>query len=146
MNNTRSFLKVKTLVVALFSALVFAGLASAQTAQGKFTLPFEVRWGAATLPAGDYSFTLDKAQSAGLLELYRGKDSIALIRHQSYSLESSGQSVLTVVRSDSGNTVRDLSLPEMGVVLHYAPHKPAPRSAAAEREIAQRIPITTSGK
>lgn len=146
MGTTRSILQIKTLVVALFIALAAAGLASAQTAQGSFTLPFEARWGTATLPPGDYSFKLDKAQSAGSLQLFRGKDSVALIHSQSYSLESSGRSALTVVRSESGNTVRDLNLPEIGVVLHYAPHKPARSSAAAEREIAQKIPITTSGK
>ncbi|HEV2424842.1 MAG TPA: hypothetical protein VGZ29_08445 [Terriglobia bacterium] len=146
MVTTRSILQIKTLVVALFVVLAAAGLASAQTAQGSFTLPFEAQWGASTLPSGDYSFTLDKAQSAGLLHLFRGKDGVALIHSQSYSLESSGRSALTVVRSPSGNTVRDLSLPEIGVVLHYAPHKPGRGSAAAEREMAQKIPIITSGK
>jgi len=146
MKTNQSYKMVRNLVLALAGALIFTGLASAQTAQGKFTLPFQAQWGMATLPPGDYSFKLDEAQSAGELVLWRGKKPVALIHSQSYSLESAGQSALTVVRSDSGNVVRDLSLPEIGVVLHYAPHKPGRNSAAAEREIAQKIPIGTSGK
>jgi hypothetical protein len=146
MKTNRSYTMVRSLVLALASAFIFAGLASAQTAAGKFTLPFEARWGLATLPAGDYSFTLDKPGPGSIVQRSRGTKNVALVVSQSYSMESSGPSALTVVRDSTGNTVRDLRLPEIGVVLHYAPHKPGRASAAAEREIAQMIPITTSGK
>jgi len=35
--------------------------AQADVAAGKFTLPFEVRWGQAILPAGDDTYTLNSA-------------------------------------------------------------------------------------
>jgi hypothetical protein len=146
MKTNRSGKMVRNLVLALAGAVVFAGLASAQTAGGRFTLPFEAHWGPATLPAGDYSFTLDKLGPGSIVQLSRGTKTVALVMSPSYSMESSGPTALTVVRNSAGNTVRDLRLPEFGVVLHYAPHKPGRASAAAEREIAQMIPITTSGK
>lgn len=146
MNTNRINGIVRSVVLALAGTLVLAGLASAQTAAGKFTLPYEARWGLATLPPGDYSFKLDQAQSFGRLQLCRGGKNVAMIRAQSYSTESSGSSALTVVRASAGNTVSDLSLPDIGVVLHYAPHKSGRASAEQEREIAQKLPVDTSGK
>jgi hypothetical protein len=148
MKTDRSSRMVTNLVLALAGAFIFTGVASGQAPvyAGKFTLPFEARWGSATLPAGDYSFKLDTVDPAGALVLFRGTRAVALIRNQMHSMEPSDYSRLTVVQNSAGNTVRELSLPEIGVVLHYPLSKPGRASAAAEREIAQRIPVTTSGK
>jgi hypothetical protein len=49
------------------AALALGALATSGNAQnvyqGKFTLPFETHWGGATLPAGDYTFTMSSAMS-----------------------------------------------------------------------------------
>lgn len=134
------------LALALAGALVFAGLASAQDVSGKFTLPFEARWGLATFPAGQYEFSIPRLDSNAMVTVYRGTRAVALILSQGRSAVSAGSSALTVVRTRNGNVVRDLSLPQMGVGLQYAPYKPKRGLAAAEREIAQEIAIPIEGK
>jgi hypothetical protein len=135
---------VTNLVLALAGAFIFAGVANAQVVcAGKFTLPFEARWDRAVLPAGDYSFTLDSVEPFARIQLYRGTKAVALIQSGAYDEVSSGASALTVVSDSAGNTVRDLSLPEIGMVFHYAPHKSRQASAAAEREISQTLPVTS---
>jgi hypothetical protein len=148
MKTNRSSRMVTNLVLALAGAFIFTGVASAQAPvyAGKFTLPFEARWGLATLPAGDYSFKLDTVDPGGALVLFRGTKAVALIWNQEHSMERSDRSRLTVVQNSAGNTVRELSLPDIGVVLHYPAPKPGRASAAAEREIAQVVPVSTSGK
>jgi len=46
--------------------------------QDKFTLPFETHWGSATLPAGDYTFTMSFASSSYMLYI-RGEKVNAII-------------------------------------------------------------------
>ncbi|HEY6291229.1 MAG TPA: hypothetical protein VI455_06645 [Terriglobia bacterium] len=140
----RSSKLLRLLALALLTAYINPGVASAQEAAGKFTLPFEAHWGLATLPAGEYSFNLDRTGVGVTLQLFHGTKTVAFVINQSYSDTQSGACALTVVRNSAGNTVRDLSLPELGVVLHYAPPKPKSRAAAGEREIAQVIPVTAT--
>jgi hypothetical protein len=142
MKSIRSFTLLKLATASLLAICFNAGLASAQTA-GKFTLPFEARWGEATLPAGDYSFKLEELPTGYKVHVFQGTKNIAYIVNQGFDGEPTGPISLTVIRNSAGNTVRGLSLPEIGVVLHYGP-KPR-RSAAEEREIA-RIPVTASVK
>ena len=149
MKMSRNYKMMGNLVLALASALLVAGFAGAQSVPyttGKFSLPFEARWGLVTLPAGDYQFQMDNMKATGPIEIFRGTKAVALISSQGYSTVSSGRAALTVVRTAEGSTVRDLSLPEIGKVLHYAPHKPRPGSAAAEREIAQMVMVPIEGK
>ena len=138
MNSTRLSSMIRFLGLAVLAACFNAGLASAQVFQGKFTLPFEARWGKATLPAGDYSFALDSASGQGMLHLYRGKNGAGMFSAQAYNKAYSGRAELTVV----GGTVRSLNLPDIGVVLHYAPQ----RAKTAGRELAQIVPVTPAGK
>jgi hypothetical protein len=148
MKTNRSCTMVRNLGLALAGALVCAGLASAQGYVGKFTLPFEARWGQATLPAGDYNFTMDTVNGPARIKISRGTKGVALILSQAWSPVSAGRDALEIVRNSNGNTVRDLNLPEVGLALHYAPHKAKSGSTAAEREreTAQVIAVPISGK
>ena len=78
MNSNRSLRLVKFLVLVLLTACFGASLANAQVAGGKFTLPFEARWGRSILPPGNYSFTLDTTAGSGRIFLLnaRGKHSL----------------------------------------------------------------------
>jgi len=127
MNGIRISSLIKFSGLALLAACFVAGHANAQVLQGKFTLPFQARWGQTILPAGEYSFKLDSVRPSCTLQLYRGRNAVAMILAQSYDWTSSGQAELTVV----GGTVRSLNLPDIGVVLHYAPQ----RAKTAGREL-----------
>ena len=56
-------------VVALFTMALtgLASSASAQSYRGKFTLPYETRWGGADLPAGDYSVAVEVIRGTPVL-------------------------------------------------------------------------------
>src|ERR1700756_65922 len=72
----KSFTKIGVAALAL-SALAASGNAQ-DSFQGKFTLPFETHWGSATLPAGDYTFTLP-SNSAPYTLYIQGKGVSAIV-------------------------------------------------------------------
>lgn len=145
MKSVRSFTMFGCLALALS-----AGLASAQTASGNFTLPFEAHWGLATLPAGDYSFKLDRVNMESVLEVYQGMNAVALIRAQTCnsSNDRTGRSELTVTQNKAGNdlAVTALRLAPIGAVFTFAPHKPKQGTSPEERQVARMIPVNTAGQ
>jgi len=147
MKSVRNFTMMGCLAVV---AALNAGLASAQNVRGNFTLPFEARWGLATLPAGDYSFNLAHATVDGTLQLYRGTKAVALIRCQGYNeiKDRTGSSAVIVTREKGGSSpaVTALRLAPAGMVFSYATHQPKHGEAPREREIAQTIPVVTGSK
>lgn len=62
----------------MFSVLAVATCLSAGTAsaqpilKGTFTLPYEVRWGMALLPAGQYTIVVDSSHSPALVSTASG--------------------------------------------------------------------------
>jgi hypothetical protein len=65
----RVLLGLKLSVVASVVALVLAGTANAQSfpMKGRFTLPYEVRWGLAVLPAGPYTIEIASVHSPAIV-------------------------------------------------------------------------------
>jgi hypothetical protein len=124
----------------MLAACFSAGHANAQMLQGKFTLPAETRWGQATLPAGEYSFTLDSVTPSCPLRIRRGNTNVgmffATVQGQNYS----GHAELRVEKG----TVRALNLPKLGMVYEYAPQHRTPPTATEEREIAQLVPVSVT--
>jgi hypothetical protein len=142
MNGIRCSSLVRFSGLALLAACFVAGHANAQVFQGKFTLPFQARWGQATLPAGDYSFKLDSVDPTLPLAIYRGRNCVGMIVAQSYEKTYSGNAELTVEQS----TVRTLRLPEIGIILQFAPHRPKQLTAPDERQLAQLVPVAAAEK
>jgi|SRR5271157_156150 len=142
MNSIRISTLLRFLGLVLLAVCFHTGHANAQVFQGEFKLPFEARWGQATLPPGDYSFTLNNVNAICTLQLYRGNRVVALILAQVLTAKDSARAELTFERG----TVRSLSLPSIGVVLEYAPYHPKHLTAPEERAIAQIVPVATTGK
>ena len=145
MKSIRSFTLLKLAVGSLLAICFNSGLASAQTLVGNFSLPFEAHWGLATLPAGDYSFKVEGVGRGAIVRVFHGANTVVSLVNQGFDETPSHEISLTVVRSSTGNFVRDFSLPEIGQVLHYALHKAGHGSAGPEQEIA-RAPGTPAGK
>lgn len=141
MKNLRQF---GILTLAILALVLAAQPASAQNAvAGKFTLPNEVRWGQATLPAGDYSFTIKTANGPSMLALSTDTKPVALIMARSHEAQSSGDDVLIVKQG----SVRELRLPGVGYSFFYGESKAKHGTAEEEREMAEvRIPVYASGK
>jgi hypothetical protein len=145
--NRTSSRVVRSLVLTVASAFIFAGIASAQVCKGQFTLPFDARWGRATLPAGDYSFTLNSAGQPSIVKIEQGNRNIALVMAQSATAsDASRESELIVTRSGGSARIRVLHLAELGEDLRYAAPKAEGREMASAPELIQRVPIIFNGK
>jgi len=149
MKMTRSFTLVRLVFLALLATVVSAGLLSAQDVQGTFTLPFEAKWGLATLPPGDYSFTLDTSGSGIKIATVRqGQRYVAIISANAGATRGkvAGPSALIIVRRGRTRFVRALCLAEVGTTLEYMPPEAERQMLAQTPELIQRIPILVSGK
>jgi len=105
------------------AALALGALASSVKAQnayqGKFTLAVETHWGGATLPAGDYTFTLP-SNSAPYRFYIQGQGTSAII--QAATAEQgvvSERPQLNVVDIVDVHTVQTFEAPELGVTFTY---------------------------
>jgi hypothetical protein len=105
------------------AALALGALATSGKAQnafqGKFTLPFETHWGGATLPAGDYTFTMESASSPYTLYIQgRAGAIIRAITADSRVVSSHAQ--LNLVDIADVQNVETFEVPELGLTFIYA--------------------------
>jgi hypothetical protein len=155
MTKTRTFTLIRVVFLALLATALSAGLLSAEDYKGTFTLPIEARWGSATLPPGDYSFTVNTAFANHLAKVTdQDGNWVAMIMASGTSeRQFSGRNALFLVRRGRVGTVRALHLatrgtdsPKGGLVLYYSPPKSEPPLLAQAPELLQRIPVVASGK
>jgi hypothetical protein len=148
-NRTTSFFKHS--LPAVLSACLFLGYASAQPpdAVGKFTLPFEARWGKAVLPAGNYSFTVSHTGgSPELLAIKNGSKAVALVMASGVrESKPSNDNTLVAVRNGGQHSIQLLKLGCIGQTFFYQPAKGAKPSLMAEGpRLVERVPITVAGE
>ena len=124
------------------AALFLTGTASAQTASYRFSLPYEAHWGLATLPAGDYSLSVEGIGAAAMIRVNRGSEAVAYMVVQNYDNKTSKRCALTVVRNGEGNFVRDLTVPQIGEVFHFGI---STHGLSKEEELA-RVPASNGTK
>ncbi len=115
--------RLKLLTKFGVAALALGALAtngSAQDAyQGKFTLSFETHWGGATLPAGDYTFTMASASSPYTLYIH-GQAGNAIIRASAADEKVvSGHAQLNLVDIADVQNVETFEAPELGRTFSY---------------------------
>ncbi|MGO9616044.1 MAG: hypothetical protein ACLP6W_06525 [Bryobacteraceae bacterium] len=132
---------LRTLALGVLASCLGAVVASAQPVRGTFSLPTAVRWGAATLQAGNYTISSEGVKTGNMLQVVQGGKVVALVMPQSHNPAVAGPAALVIDKGKGGRTVRELRLPDIGVVLYYAPVKPKHGTAAEEREVAELIPI-----
>jgi hypothetical protein len=135
---------LRTLALGVLTSCLGAVVANAQPFHGTFSLPAEVRWGTATLKAGDYTFSSEGVRTGNTLQLFQDGKLMATLLSQAHNPAVAGRAALVIEKGKGGSTVREIRLPEIGVALDYAPCKPM-RGTAAEERVAQVIPITFSG-
>lgn len=147
MKSTRSLKSVRILLLAVLAAGLSASLARAQDYEGKFTLPFEARWGTAVLPAGDYSLRVNASQEPRILSVSQGGRGVAFILTSNTTWgEVAGSSALIAVRSAGSYRIRAFRLAEAGVVLEYMPPKAERQLLAQQPVLFQRVPVIAAGK
>jgi hypothetical protein len=123
----------------LIAICASASSASAQNAfQGKFTLPNDVRWANASLPAGDYTFSLNSTTMAGRVFL-QGPNGGAFILTSVIDNRNEGDSSkLTIERRGGNSFVRSMYLADLGVELTYS----TPKTPKQDVELAKG-PVST---
>jgi len=141
MKTNPKFTVLRLLVLGVLVAGFNAKPASAQVFKGKFTLPSTTRWSIATLPAGDYSFTLDHDYPGSVVTVFRGTQTVARIQTAGMSYIKSGLSEIVM----QNGTVRKVSLPQIGVSFQYPAHNSGHRAAPRELQLAQVTPVAKAG-
>jgi hypothetical protein len=121
MNMIRKYLYAAVLVL---SALNFApSFASAQDEGGNFTLPHEVYWQGAIVPAGEYSFTLQSMGPSEMLMLRKisgASASFMLMANDTDVIGDADTARLIIAAKDGVRYISRLSLPQFEVTLHFA--------------------------
>jgi len=125
------------LVLVPLALCLSAGLGKAQNAyQGKFTLPFEVRWENAVLPAGNYTIRMPSA-TAPYTMFVRGEDkSVIILAVGGNERTISDNSELTLTKVGDSYVVRSLKAGQIGLDINYSPG-----ASHATRTAIMRVPV-----
>ena len=119
--------------VALFSVVACALPASAHEAvKGHFTLPYQVRWQGASLPAGDYTFSLESLAGQSPMTLRGPNGAMFQLGHISAGQPSEKASVLILEWRDGAYFVREMDLSNLGVQIRYD----VPKQARSDKQLA----------
>lgn len=160
MNSKRTRGMVRNVIVVAGASLLFASLASAQELQAKFTLPFQARWGAVTLPEGNYRLNVTSTPGgAQIIEVRgeaKGSPSAFVMGRRDYT-PSINQSALVCIREGSTGIIRVLQLRPLGETVYFAMPKATQmyvqnrsgknRTLLAQApELLERLPFTALGK
>jgi hypothetical protein len=131
-----------TAVLTLGALSLTPSLASAESANGKFTLTHEVQWQNAVVPAGTYRFSLESRGPSELLTLRSldGKGSFMFLVNEVGLSRTSGIDQLVLVSRAGKSFVRTLELPKFETVLHFAVPT---ENADKEMALASDTPVPT---
>jgi len=120
---TMKSIRNRMLVIAAFAlAAVCVSVipVSAQTAvKGSFTLPHEIQWQSATLPAGAYTFEIKSFSGPALMAIH-GPNGNRFITALVANQKTSERSMLLVEQRGGRSFVSELYLAEAGRCLRYA--------------------------
>jgi hypothetical protein len=124
-------------------ALATSGKAQQSIYQGKFTLPVETHWGTATLPAGDYTFTVASAASEYRLFI-RGQRSNFIIPTVVADNATPQHAQLNLVDIGDKYTVETFDAPQLGLTFTYwtPKQKHMPSNVAHQKGAPQATPET----
>ncbi|PYU35027.1 MAG: hypothetical protein DMG31_04785 [Acidobacteria bacterium] len=142
----RRLLTLRLLVIAALTTCAFAAAANAQASfTGKFTLPYEVRWGTAVLPAGDYSIRMESSSAPALVWSAGGENKMFTVTPIAANSEKGAARLyITFVRGE--RRVRSLNLPELGRSLIYEPLTKNEREILAQAGQVQAVPVIAARK
>jgi hypothetical protein len=142
--NRNRYLAIVAIGLVAIGAGVRRTAAQVVSESGSFTLPFEVRWNSATLPAGDYTFTMESATLNGST-LLRGPNGNIFINTMAVSDQNTNQnSALSIERRGSTRFVKELYLSDRGRHFFYW----APKTKDNEKLLgqgpvsAERVPVS----
>jgi hypothetical protein len=145
-NNTRLSIAAKLILGVLFATGAFTATANAQTSfEGKFTLPYEVKWNHAVLPAGEYFIQVDAIGMPTVLHSTSSGTSVNTNSPIVADLEK-GAARLTVTIQGNERRVRSVNLPQIYKSLIFEPLTKMEREMFAKAGKIDAVPVITARK
>ena len=135
----------RLLAVSLLAVCALAAAANAGSFSGSFTLPFEVHWGRAVLPPGNYKITLNASTNVAQVRSVDGKIASFTSVPITNSSEK-GATALSILVRGNQRVVRSLNLPRQGMSLIYVPETNAEREILAKADGVLTVPVAIAGK
>jgi hypothetical protein len=112
------FTFLRALVLLTGVVALSSGLADAQS--GTFRLPVEAKWGKATLPAGDYRYSMDPTTDKILTIRSMADGSGIMVLASSISQKQFARNQLILTKRGDQMFVTSLGMEDYGMVLNYA--------------------------
>ena len=134
---------VRLLAILALATCAFAAAANAQSVTAKFTLPYEVHWGTATLPAGEYAISMDSLHTAIAL-VQSASNNVSFFTRIPVMADSSKSPASLVITSFQGDR-RVRSLNVLGKSFVYEPLTRAEREQIAKGRM-QIVPVFIARK
>ena len=143
---TRYRSSLKLLLSVVFTTCVITIAANAQpTFVGKFTLPYEVHWGQAVLPAGEYSIRMDSMAAGAKVTSADGSRTV-YTQFPMFADREKGGTHLTITTKGNERRVRTLNAPEIGKLIIFAPLSKSEREELAKGGQSTTVPVVTAQK
>ena len=139
-------------IAALALVGMSAGTANAQAkASGRFTLPFDAKWGNAVLPAGDYTFAVQSANPSGgsaylVTIAQKGQTGETIVATRDRGPEVGSRNMLVAVRSGGKYRIRTLHLAFANLIVNFPVPVEEQTLLAAAPELIQSVPILVAAK
>jgi len=138
--------KAKLFAAVVLATCVFTVAANAQPSfEGKFTLPYEVHWNRAVLPAGEYSIQVDAKGMPTVVHSTSTGKSVNTNPPILADLEK-GAARLTVTIRGNERRVRSMNLPEIGKSLIFEPLTATEREMFAKAGQIDAVPVVIARK
>jgi hypothetical protein len=137
---------LKLLLGVLITTCGFTVAANAQPSfAGKFTLPYEVHWGQAVLPAGEYSIRMNSMSALPEVSSASGSRKVYTLPPVIADGERGG-TYLTITTQGNEHTVRSLNLPQLGKVVIFKPLTKSERESLAKAGQINNLPVVSAKK
>jgi hypothetical protein len=143
----KAFGKLQFFAVLALTLVLSPALGLAQDYHGKFTLPFEAKWGSAVLPAGDYTLSLRQGYATEGYAVFlrgEGKNAIILPVTTTNPKEESSHSKLILVDTGGRYAVRSFEVAELGLTFEYRIAKSGTKQMANQRGFMRHIPVSAT--
>jgi hypothetical protein len=137
---------LKLLLGVVIATCAFTAVANAQPSfVGKFTLPYEVHWDSAVLPAGEYSIRMDSAAGPAVIRWASGSREV-YTRFRIIADSEKGGAYLTLTIQGNERRVRSVNLPELGESVIFAPLTKTERERLAKAGQISTVPVVIARK
>ena len=146
MNLKKNLSTLQLLTLGLLVCFLWVGVANAAPLyRGRFSLPHQVRWGQAVLPAGEYLLKFADVQTRVFVVIQdakSGKD-VAYLTPVTKS-EARGTSALLIANDGDQQVVHSLRLAELGEVFIFDPALARGVGDVREAHTMQTLPLVAT--